>query len=119
MTSVESGVRGEATDALRAVSRFVIHTVVGTILFLLIGVAALALHQLVVFVETHGASAYVVAGLKAVELVLFSVDVCLLGLFLLKETAILVVQICREFRSTMQPTVVNERQDRSGDGRKE
>ena len=74
--------------ALSPVRRMAIHTLVGTILFALIGGTAVLLHHVIVFIEYSGVSPIVISTLHGVELLLFASDTLTFVVFILLETYI-------------------------------
>ena len=87
------------SEAIKAVGKFALHTVVGIALFSVIAVAAVALHHLVIGLETWGAPDYVIYVMRTVEFVIFAADMVLCGLYLMKEILALGKQICLEIRA--------------------
>jgi hypothetical protein len=76
--------------ALRFVVKFVIHIIVGTILFALVALVAIFLHRFMDWVLGSSPTVeYISAGVEGVEVFLFAVDLICLIAFVVKETIVL------------------------------
>jgi hypothetical protein len=82
-----------AMIAITPVRRLAIHTLVGTILFVLIGGAAILLHHAIVFIEYSGVSQLVISTLHAVELLLFASDTLSFVVFIVIQTYVFLREI--------------------------
>ena len=93
--------------ALSPVCRLAVHTIVGTILFALMGGAVVLLHHATVFIEYSGVSPATILMLHGVEFVLFASDAVGLVVFILHETYVFLRGIFRpggRHGHTVQPT---------------
>jgi hypothetical protein len=72
--------------------RFAFHTIVGIVLFCLVGGAAVSLNYLTNLIERVGVSADIVLAIRGLELFLFAVDFLCLVVFVSKEAW----DFCRE-----------------------
>jgi hypothetical protein len=64
---------------------FFIHVVVGTLLFALIGTPAIGLNYLVSWLEKLGVDKFILWGLMGCEYLLFSVDLVLFAVFIVRQ----------------------------------
>lgn len=72
--------------------RFAFHTIVGIVLFSLVGGAAVLLNYFTNLIEHVGVSPYVIMAIQGLEFFLFAVDFLCLVVFVSEETWI----FCRE-----------------------
>ena len=70
---------------LRLLFHFLIHMITGTILFAAIGGLAVGLHFLIAWLGGIGLPSELVMVMKAVEYLIFAVDIVLYVLFILRE----------------------------------
>jgi len=61
-------------EVIRLVWHFVIHILVGTILFIVIGAAVVALHWFVTWMAAQGVSDYLITVLQGLEYAVFALD---------------------------------------------
>jgi hypothetical protein len=80
-------------EQIKAILRFVIHTVVGALLFSIVGVVAILLSYLTSFIEGSHVSPYILYGFQGLEIFLFAADIVCLVIFVVKETLIFCRQI--------------------------
>jgi hypothetical protein len=82
--------RGDATfqsvSHLALVGRFVLHTIVGVMLFALVGAAAIVLNYCAGWIAQAGVSTYVGAAIQVLEIFLFAADFLCIIVFVTKET---------------------------------
>lgn len=78
---------------LRLLYHFLIHMLTGTILFVAIGGLAVGLHFLIAWLGDIGLPGELVMVLKAVEYLIFAVDIVLYVLFILREAISLAREI--------------------------
>jgi hypothetical protein len=77
---------------LKLLGKFAFHTIVGVVLFSLVGAAAVSLNYLTNLIELEGVSAGVIIAMRVLELFLFAVDFLCLVVFVCKEAW----DFCRE-----------------------
>ena len=75
----------EFPKALLPVWRFTVHVIVGILVFLVVFVAAVGLGWVVDWAAANGAHSWIVKPARFAEGVLFGLDLCVSGLFILKE----------------------------------
>ena len=78
---------------LKLAARFVLHTVVGALLFSMVGGVAVLLNYAVNLIQGSGVSPYMILAVQALEFFLFAVDFICLVVFVIKEAWILVREI--------------------------
>lgn len=72
----------ETGDVVNAPKTFLVETLAGISIFLIIAAAAVGLSYLVTILDKNGVDKVIVYGLKAAEYAIFAVDLALLGRFL-------------------------------------
>jgi hypothetical protein len=72
--------------------RFALHTLVGVVMFAVVGGAAVFLNYFTNLIEQLGISPYIVVAIQGLEFFLFAVDFLCLVIFIVKETWV----FCRE-----------------------
>lgn len=65
---------------------FLIHVLIGTSLFILIGIPAVGLNFIISQLEDSGASQFILWGLTLCEYLLFSADLILFSVFIVRQT---------------------------------
>jgi len=84
---------------MRAPIKFVIHVVVGGILFLVVALVAVLIAAAVKALESlHVASPWLIQGLETAEKVVFWVDMAVFGLLLLAEILRLIRGVLKDWR---------------------
>jgi hypothetical protein len=66
--------------------RFALHTLVGVVMFAVVGGAAVFLNYFTNLIEQLGISPYIVVAIQGLEFFLFAVDFLCLVIFIVKET---------------------------------
>ncbi len=82
--------------SFQVVGRFAIHVLVGVAIFALIAGATILLHELTALLGSRHVHPYIVAGMQAVETLLFAVDLFCFCCFILKEEYVFVRGLLRE-----------------------
>jgi hypothetical protein len=80
--------RRRTVSHLALVGRFVLHTIVGVLLFALVGAAAVALNYCAGWIAQADVSKYIVYAIQGLEIFLFSADFLCIIAFVIKETLI-------------------------------
>ena len=76
--------------SIKHVLRFVLHTIVGILLFAVVGAGAMVLSYLTGVLENAVLPSYIVYGVQGLEFFLFSADFICLAAFITKESIIFV-----------------------------
>jgi len=87
-------------QTIKRVVQFAIHTIVGIVLFGIIGGAAVLLHIFTHWIENTGISPYIISILKTAEIAIFVVDFVCFSVFILKETVTLIKAIVNSDKET-------------------
>jgi len=80
---------------IRLVLKFVVHTVVGILLFSVAGTTAVCLNYLTGLIEETHVSPYILSGVQGLEFLLFAADFICLLVFLIRETIMFLVDVWR------------------------
>ena len=95
---------------IRQIWKFAIHTVVGIVLFCIVGSAAVLLHLFNEWLEHTGISEYIRTVMHAFEFLVFAVDAVCFVVFIIRQGAIPVRELCLLERGR----VLHERQGQEG-----
>lgn len=81
-------------DSIKFVVRFVVHIILGTILFAIVALVAIYLHEFMSWALGNGPQVgYITTAVEGVEILLFSADLICLVCFVVKETLVLLREL--------------------------
>lgn len=74
-------------ELLKKVAAFAAHILAAVLIFLMVGLAAYALHAITGFLAAHHIDSFVLFGMKALELLLYGCDFIATTVWVVKSTA--------------------------------
>jgi hypothetical protein len=89
-------------EAVKLVAKFVMHLIIGVLLFLVVGAVAVLLQHLGAVIGNYGAPEYVTLPMEALEMLLFGFDLLCAALFVVIQGILFIKDLIRFFKASVE-----------------